>query len=887
MLRRLRLAAGLSQQELAERADLSARNISDLERGVRRRPHPATARRLADGLGLEDGDRARLLDARADQSDESHINPALESLRARTRLPHELTQFVGREAALQEVASRLDEAPLVTIAGPGGAGKTRLAVRLAHQRLETDVYPDGVVLVELAPLPDERFVARIIADSLGVPDTRGQPLVDVLVRTLQPKQLLLILDNCEHVLDATAAITAELLRNCRHIRILATSREPLHLVGEVVYRIPPMHVPVDDRLESLAESEAARLFVLRARAANSQFLLTEVNASAVAEICRRLDGLPLAIELAAARVAAFAPADIAARLDDALSAVAGGPRSAPVRHQTLEATLTWSYALLGDDERALFRRLAVFAGGFSLPAAQSISPDNIPVIDVLARLAAKSMIQVEPQSDGGVRYRALEPLRQFGHARLAEADEVAQTRGLHAEYILSLCEAVSRDADWGGVFLRWRELNHEADNIRVALEWAAQSEDTELGLRLAAALWVFWTRPDRQARGRLWLKRLLEMPNTERYPDLRSRVVVGLAYLSMLQSEMAEAVSLLEDLERVSHGQGDDAFRAIALSVHGTAQTYLGDLEAAEPLLHESVRLARLARLPWIEMVSVGTRAALALTRGDLKTAETELRTSLRIADDPWSKGMALNNLGDLMRARGEGARARRVYEDAWRLFESLDPDGKFIPQGLVHNLGYVELARGNVPQATELFLQAADIYRAVGADRRGLAECIIGLACTAVRARQAVLAAHLYGSADAEFERLGTLLTPANRAEYERGEAGLKAALDARQLAIERGFGRELSLEYMLEEARQELRNTLARPSAARQGAAASLTEREYEVASLVARGLTNRQVATELVVTEKTVKNHVQHVLEKLGVRSRAELAARAQAMGIQTEV
>jgi Flp pilus assembly protein TadD len=417
----------------------------------------------------------------------------------------------------------------------GQVGRARRAWRCgSHINVEREDYADGVVLVELAPLTDERFVGRAIADRLGVPDTRGQPLVHVLVRVLQPKQLLLVLDNCEHVLGAAAHIAGELPRGAT--RCSTTMSAPSSGV------LP----------SSLADSR-----------------------------CRQPSRL----------------------------------------RQAASTCLTYWHGS-----------------------------------------AAKSMIQVEPQPDGGVRYRVLEPLRQFGHVRLAEADEVALTRRLHAEYILSLCEAVSRDADWGGLFLRWRDLNAEADNIRVSLEWAVHSDVTELGLRLAGALWVFWTRPDRQARGRLWLKRMLALPDAERYQDLRPRVVVGLAYLSMLQSEMAEAVSLLEEVERVTRAPENDALGAIAMSVHGTALAYLGQTQTAERDLRASLSVARKA-------------------------------------PDPWSKGMALNNLGDLMRARGEGAQARAVYEEAWQLFESLDPYSKFVPQGLVHNLGYVEVARGNLHQ--------------------------------------------------------------------------------------------------------------------------------------------------------------------------------------------
>ncbi len=801
-------------------------------------------------------------------------------------LPPDRNPFVGRQREMRDLTDRLSEAPLVTIAGPGGAGKTRLAVHLARRLGGEGAFSDGIAFVELASLTDPRAVPTTIAQMFNVPELSGRPAGDVLVRLLRDKSLLLVLDNCEHVIDASAELVSALLRGCPRLRVLTTTREPLHIDGEVVYRIPPLHVPGDDRVESLANSEAAQLFVLRARAGNAAFALGSANAAAVGDICRRLDGLPLAIELAAARVSTFAPADIAGRLDSTLRLAQDGPRDAPERQRTLRATIDWSYALLEPGERELFQRLSVFAGGFTVDAALAIAADGCDALDVLPGLVSRSMVQMDPQPDGGVRYRILEPLRQFAHDQLAHSGNLARTRELHATHILNLAESPSADADLLGMFERWQHLNSDADNIRVAFEWAFESTNARLAVRLGAGLWMWWSRPDRATQGKTCLQRIRALPLAAQQPRY-SRVVVGHAYLALLQGEMLEAVDMADEAWRLAERTHDAALAAVALSISGTAHAYRGNVEMAELLLRRSTDYARLANLRWIEMLNNGSMGALALSRGDLATAERDIYESVRVAEEGpslWCRATAYNVLGDLMRARGEAGQAGRAYEDALALYASLDPHGKYVPHGLLHNIGHVALARGEGQRAATLFVESADIYRAVGSDRRGLSECIIGLACTAVYAHEHELAARLFGSAEAELDRLGTLLSPGNRTEYERGLAALGAAMGPEALAQARDQGRRQSLEDALDQGRTVLLLSKQAAVVAPRLPVAFLTTRELEVARLLAQGLSNRQIAAELVITEKTAKNHVQHVLEKLAVRSRAEVAARADDLGLR---
>src|SRR5579885_3179113 len=423
---------------------------------------------------------------------------ASRSTRSGHNLPSEVAGFVGREREVAELKRLLPQTRLLTLTGCGGCGKTRLALRVAADLVPS--FPDGVWLVECAPLADSALVPRAVAAVLGVRGTAGQPLLATLAVALASRRLLLVLDNCEHLIGACARLAETLLRACPHLRILATSREPLRLPGEVTWRVPSLALPAPGplaALESLAQVEAVALFLDRARARQPAFTLTAQNAPAVAAICHHLGGLPLAIELAAAQMGALTPAQIADRLDDALRLLGGGSRTLP-RQETLRATLDWSYALLSGAEQRLFRRLAVFSGGFDVAAVEGACADEgrapADALPLLAALVEKSL--VEPQVEGGnARYRLLEPMRQYAAERLAAHGELEAMRRRHALYFLSLAEEAE---PWltSGARGPWIErLATEQHNLRAALAWsrhATEEGDGEVGLRLAGALCWFW-----------------------------------------------------------------------------------------------------------------------------------------------------------------------------------------------------------------------------------------------------------------------------------------------------------------------------------------------------------------------------------------------------------
>ncbi len=460
--------------------------------------------------------RARLLaqEAAPYAADQPPHTPPTATMATPTNLPAPLTGFVGRAWETREIAEMMADARLLTLTGPGGCGKTRLALEVAGTLVGS--YPDGVWHVELAALGDATLLAEVVATALGVREQMDHPMGDTLRAFLRPRETLLLLDNCEHLIDGCAALATDLLRACPGVRILAISREALRVAGETIWRVPGLAVPpADVRPEpaSVLRFEAVQLFRARARASRPDFALTTGNASAVMRICQRLDGLPLAIELAAARLATLAVDAVAGRLDDCFGLLTGGSRTALPRQQTLRATMEWSYGLLSAGEQRLLRHLSVCVGGCTAAAAAVCAAEGTPVgatPDLLDGLVAKSLLGLE-DADGAGRYRLLETVRQYGWERLEEAGEATAARRRHAAYYLSLAEE-AEPALTGPDQGRWlQRLDREYDNLRAALRWARDGgeQEQESGLRLAAALWRFWYVRGRQSEGRQWLEDLL------------------------------------------------------------------------------------------------------------------------------------------------------------------------------------------------------------------------------------------------------------------------------------------------------------------------------------------------------------------------------------------
>ena len=594
-------------------------------------------------------------------------------------LPTPKTSFVGREREIVELKRELAMTRLLTLTGVGGSGKTRLALEAARDLV--GAYQDGVWLVELAPLSEGKLVPQAVARTMRVREQPGRPLIDALTEALHKKTTLLVLDNCEHLADSVAHLADKLLALCSNLRVLTTSRETLEVEGEVVRRVPPLSVPHTDRLPAAGELmhyDAVRLFVERTRLRLSAFEITPHNATAVAEVCTKLEGIPLAIELAAARMDVLTAEQIAQRLDRALGLLTGG-RATDRRHRTLRATLDWSFELLSEPERKLFCRLSVFAGGWTLEAAEAVGAgDGIEegdVMELFLTLVDKSLVVSEAE-EGGFRYRMLEPLRQYAQEKLEESEEAQATKRAHAEYFLALAEEAeprlweSGDKAWFG------RLEREHDNIRAALSWTLEHGEAELALRLGGALRWFWSARGYYGEGRRWLERALSEEGRTS-AKARAKALDGVGWLASEQRDIERAEAAAEEGLKLSEEAGiGGVILADFKNLLGEAAWLRGDYERAAELVEEGLMLHREARN----------------TRG--------------VA---WSVCSLANTSSEL----GDYERSKELFEEGIALAREM---GGALPLGdLLMALGYEYLLEGDHERATALSEEAAELYRKRG----------------------------------------------------------------------------------------------------------------------------------------------------------------------------
>jgi predicted ATPase/DNA-binding CsgD family transcriptional regulator len=776
--------------------------------------------------------------------------------------PLYLTPFIGRGAELDEVARLLADPArrLVTLVGPGGIGKTRLAVKVATQLLPG--YGDGVWLVDLAPLCDAELVPQTAASALGVRGVVDRPVLEALVAHLETKDLLLVLDNCEHVLDACSQFASSMLATCPNLHILATSREPLHISGEVTWQVSPLSCPETDplpALEQLLTYEAVRLFVDRAQSALPGFTLTPRNAAAIAQICCRLDGLPLAIELAAARVKMLSVAQIADRLDDRFGLLIGSDRTLPARQQTLQAALDWSYDLLSLAEQRLFGRLAVFAGGFHLDAAEAVcSGDGLTeseILDLLGQLEAKSLMIAERQAEQGRRYYLLETVRAFALDRLQASGEEGPVRDRHLAYYLAFVEQAGPLGLWGTVdTASLKRVEAEQDNWRAALQWSITAGRAEEGLRLAAALTWFWYVRGDLHEGRRWLQQTLA------------------AAKGASPSVQAEAFE-----------------RAGALAVSQ------GDYKQGSALLKRGLVLARKQELPSLTAWGLQELGLIALYGGDYACAERFFEDSLSLFwEARHHEGVATLLLHQGIAAYYEGRQARAaMFLDASLAMLRELGDAIAVSRAL-YSLSMLALHQGDLNQSRELLEEGLRIAQERGA-RIEIAACLEGLAGLACAEKRPERAARLFGAAEALRQATGSDLPPGIRGDRDRHVAAARAGLDEKACAAAWAAGRALSPEqavaYALTEAAgPHVLDVEAAPTGrqltplqAAKRQYGGLTARERQVAALVAQGLTNAAIAAELVITVRTVEAHITHILGKLEFSSRTQIATWAVAKGL----
>jgi non-specific serine/threonine protein kinase len=616
-----------------------------------------------------------------------------------------------------------------------------------------DEYPDGAWLVELAALADTTMVPQAVAQALGLREEPGRPLQEALLDHLKERRLLLVLDNCEHLVAACAELATALLRACPQVRILATSREALEVAGETRYRVPCLIAPDLDQVQPpdrLEGYEAVQLFLERAWARRTDVALTARNARAVAEICARLDGIPLAIELAAARVGALPVEGIAARLDDHLRLLSGGPRTVLPRQQTLRATLDWSYDLLGESERALLRRLAVFAGGCTLEAAEAICAGNgledSEVLDTLGQLINKSLVHVE--GEGEARYQLLETVRQYAHERLTAAAELVSMQHRHLAWYLALAEraeAALRGPEQGAWLDR---LEREHGNLRAALQWSFLEGSTSAsGMHLAAALQQFWGVRGHLSEGRRWLEGALAH-GTPEAAGLRFRILKGAANLALAQADYERATALYEEGLAFCRAQGDPAGIATSLGNLGIVALERGDFARARTLNEEALALHQELGDRGGIASALTSLGIMANDQGDSRRAGAMFERSLalyRALNDPRGIAASLNGLAAVAWDQGDHARARVLYEECLSLFRDVG-DQRGIANMLA-NLGGLAREQGEHERAMALLEQGMALSRDLG-DRAGVARMLNSLGTVALGQDRCAQAAALFSEA-------------------------------------------------------------------------------------------------------------------------------------------
>jgi predicted ATPase/DNA-binding CsgD family transcriptional regulator len=754
-------------------------------------------------------------------------------------LPAEATSFIGRRHELAETRRKLAAARLVSLVGPGGVGKTRLAIRVAASVARG--FPGGAWMAELAELRDPALVGHAVLAALGLHDQAATEPLALLCSYLADKELLLVLDNCEHLLEPTARLLSEVIRAAPGVRVIATSREPLSVAGEHVLPVPPLELPAPDAAGSLAQlgqNEAVMLFTERAAAASGRFELTASNQAAVTGLCRRLDGLPLAIELAAVRTRALQPEQIRDRLDDRFGLLTGGSRALS-RHQTLRTTIEWSYDLLTAAERTLLGRLCVFAGRFMLDGVEmACCSGEVPAdqaVDLLSSLIDKSLV-IKEEADGAACYRLHETMREYARLKLQEAGEEDEIERRCADYYLSRCarfavEGRYRLLEWLG----WMEV--EIDNIRAVLRRCADHGDSGRGIAVASSLIWYWiTRAT--AEGVRWLDELLPRQAAAALPLPWPYFVRG--FLGVLQNDPAAATPALQRAVTAAQAAGQRDALSQSLAMASIATSMAGDRASSRRLL-DAAR--------------------------DAADGLDDLGTTLLAYQAQALNGLLDGDLGAVRPAAEQGARLSREAGDLYSL------------QMMLLNQGLAALIAGDLHESGQRLAEGLRIARQLD-DRVAQCHLLGALGCCAAGTREQRLAAQLFGATDNLRAEAGAAINAALAPPLARARASVTAALGPSRFEAEFKAGQQLSRDAA---ARLALREA-APPAAADAGHAGAgvLRPREADVARLVADGLSNKEIGARLFISERTVESHVRSIMNKLGFNSRAQIAGWMGASG-----
>ncbi len=853
-LRQQRRALDLTQQALADQVGCATITLRRME-ADEYKPSNELALVLFEKLGIPESERTQWVRFARGLAEYPKQELASSTFnQPKTNLPIPLTSFIGREKEIGTVKQLLaahDRERLLTLTGAGGSGKTRLALEVATKL--RDVFPDGVWFVQLAPLSNHTLVAQTVVITLGLHEEANRSALTILSDFLQSKRALLILDNCEHLIQASAQLAETLLQACPTLHILVTSREALGIAGEIPYLVPTLTTPNPHAtLETLPHYEAVRLFVERAQTALPGFALTKDNASAIAKVCHQLDGIPLALELAAARVKTLRVEQIAVRLEDRFDLLTGGSRTALPRHQTLQALINWSHDLLSEPERLLFRRLAVFGGGWTLEAAEVVSVgDGVAaeaVLDLLTQLVNKSIILAERAQGQEARYRMLETIRQYARGRLIEASDDEQICGQHLNFFLQWTEQAEAKLR-GPQQLEWlNRIEAEHDNLRAALEWSlVQAERGEDSLRLAGALFLFWHQRGHVSEGRTWLARALTNPVAPRAGAARARALYAAGYLAHIQGDTMAAKAVLEESAELWRALGavGQTGLAYALTSLGGSMRDLGDPGAARSIVGEAIALFREQDERWGLAYALCILSLAIRDQDDYALARSVIDESVALwqdLGDQWGLRLSNSYLGEVAMRQGDYEEAKRHYADCLTIARMLG-DKEAVAWGVL-NLGLASLNLGDRVRAKAFFEESFSLIRESG-NKSGLAMCLyyfgylahfegdneqaksffeqelvlartvapiwlrsqalFGLAGVAAAGGQALRAARLLGAAKVQEEAGATYIDAADNLFNERTLASAVVQLGEATFAAAWDKGRAMTFEqaadYALEE--------------------------------------------------------------------------------------
>ena len=807
-----------------------------------------------------------------------------------THLPQEPNSFVGRERELTELCELLGVTRALSLCGPGGIGKTRLALRVLHT--VSDTFPDGSCFVDLGDLWQPDLVVPQVASALGISEEPGRPLLDTLADAVASRRLLLVLDNCEHLIDACAAVCQRLLDASPGLSLIATSREPLRVAAETLWQVPPLAVaPADlDGAEDAGRYEALRLFADRAAASLPGFAIGPANVGAVASLCRALDGMPLAIELAAARVRALSVEQIAERLGDRFALLTTGHRTAPPRHRTLRATIDWSHDLLMPEEQVLLRRLSVFAG-WSLEMAEKVCADaDIPaagILDLIAALVDKSLVVVESEVLGQARYRLLDTIREYAVGRLAEAGEAKAFQLRLRDYTVAVAErslAIGLawiPAPWSARVDVFRRYDAEVGNVWQVLSGCLADGDAETGLRICNAVRPCWLVRGTFAEGGEWLGWFLDLATPEVSPQVRGAGLIGRAQLT-LSSDPALAGSLAEDGLKLCRAAGDGFWTASGLNLLAEVALHTGHADDAAARTDEALSIAQAAGDGWNEGYALGVKAAIAGVNGSLREAQGLAKASIAVMrriDQQWGTARALLGLGDLARLRGDPGDARRQNLVAQVILREIDARPELAR--CLAGLGRVAMDLDAIALARQHLAESLRLSQSTGA-RIGVARGLEAFAALATREERPELAVQLTAAATALRNVAGLpALSGARTEKYlasarHLGEPAV-TRLWARGLVMTSDQAVALALDIG-----PGTHSTVALTALGSDQVATAppdmLTPREREVVALVASGRSNKAIAEELFISPATAARHVANILGKLGFNSRAQIAAWA---------